>query len=190
MWALGKDRGKPPGVHDPTRTRTPEGYVCLPRGKGYVRGTSGTPGYVGYPGVGKRNATKVHPHEVVAQRLPAHSLHTTCMVVAQHLRCTRARQQWGLPWVPLAGSRALTRWWHGCLHRCEGLNRAGGCGYLSASKKVRTPSWFNNELKMTRCEGHECVQVSFVVLLAPGIEAGNGDGGKEGSTATGNLDCK
>ena len=126
-------------------------------------------------------------HKVIAQRLPAHSLHAAHMVVAQHLRCTRARQQWGLPWVPLVGSRALTRWWHGCLHRCEGLNRAGGCGYLSASKKVRTPSWFNNELKMTRCEGHECVQVSFVVLLAPGIEAGNGDGGKEGSTATGTL---
>ena len=52
------------------------------------------------------------------------------------------------------------------------------------------PSWFNNEPKMTRCEGHECVQVSFVVLLAPGIEAGNGDGGKEGSTAMGNLDCR
>ena len=52
------------------------------------------------------------------------------------------------------------------------------------------PSWFNNEPKMTRCEGHECVQVSFVVLLASGIEARNGDGGKEGSTATGNLDPK
>ena len=44
---LGEDRGKPPGVHDPTRTHTPEGYVPLPRGKGYVRGTLGTPGYVG-----------------------------------------------------------------------------------------------------------------------------------------------
>ena len=133
---------------------------------------------------------KVHAHEVVTQCLPAHSLHAACMVVAQHLRCTRALQQRGLPRVPLAGSTALTRWWHGRLHGCEGLNRAGGCGYPSASKKVRTPSWFNNEPKMTRCEGHECVQVSFVVLLAPGIEAGNSDGGKEGSTATGNLDHK
>ena len=146
---IGKDRGKPPGVHDPTRTRTPEGYVPLPRGKGYVRGTSGTPGYVGYPGVGKRNATKVHPHEVVTQRLPAHSLCAVHMVVAQHLCCTRARQQRGLPWVPLAGSTALMRWWHGHLHGCEGLNGAGGCGYPSASKKVRRPSWFNNEPKTT-----------------------------------------
>ena len=48
---LGKDRGKPPGVHDPTHTRTPEGYVPLPRGKGYIRGTSGT------LWLAKRNAT-------------------------------------------------------------------------------------------------------------------------------------
>ena len=56
VYVLGKDRGKPPGVHDPTRTHTPEGYIPLPRGKGYVRGTSSTPGYVVYPGA-KRNAT-------------------------------------------------------------------------------------------------------------------------------------
>ena len=68
--SIGKDRGKPPGVHDPTRTRTPEGYVPLPRGKGYVRGTSGTPGYVGYPGVGKRNAMKVHPQVEGAVEFP------------------------------------------------------------------------------------------------------------------------
>ena len=52
------------------------------------------------------------------------------------------------------------------------------------------PSWFNNEPKMTICEGHECVQVSFVVLLAPGIEATNSDSGKLGLTAMGNLDHK
>ena len=61
---VGKDRGKPPGVHDPTRTHTPEGYVPLLRGKGYVRG------YVGYPGVGKRNATKVHPQVEGAVEFP------------------------------------------------------------------------------------------------------------------------
>ena len=49
-WGLGKDRGKPPGVHNATRTHTPEGYIPLPRGKGYVRGMSGTPGYVGSQG--------------------------------------------------------------------------------------------------------------------------------------------
>ena len=43
-------------------------------------------------------------------------------------------------------------------------------------------SWFNNKLKITRCKGHECVQVSFVVLLTPGIEARNGDSEKEGLT--------
>ena len=47
LTGLGKDRGKPLGVHNPTHTRTPEGYVPLPRGKGYVRGMLGTPGYVG-----------------------------------------------------------------------------------------------------------------------------------------------
>ena len=26
---IGKDRGKPPGVHDPTHTHTPEGYIPL-----------------------------------------------------------------------------------------------------------------------------------------------------------------
>ena len=39
---VGKDRGKPPGVHDPTRTRTPEGYIPLPGGKGYHMGMRGT----------------------------------------------------------------------------------------------------------------------------------------------------
>ena len=28
LW-IGKDRGKPPGVQGPTRTRTPEGYIPL-----------------------------------------------------------------------------------------------------------------------------------------------------------------
>ena len=56
---LGKDRGKPLGVHDPTHTRTPEGYIPLG----------------GYPGVGQEECySKVHPHEVVAHRLPLHSL--------------------------------------------------------------------------------------------------------------------
>ena len=90
---LGKDRGKPPGVHDPTRTHTPEGYVPLGR----------------YPGVGQEECyAKVHPHKVVPQRLPPHSLRAARVVVAQHLRCTRTQQQWGLPWVPLVGLTALT----------------------------------------------------------------------------------
>ena len=86
--------GKPPGVHDPTRTRTPEGYVPLG----------------GYPGVGQEECySKMHPHEVVALCLPPHSLRAARVVVAQHLRCTRTRQQRGLPRVPLVGLTALTR---------------------------------------------------------------------------------
>ena len=91
---LGKDRGKPPGVHDPTHTRTPEGYVPLG----------------GYPGVGQEECyAKVHPHKVVPQHLPPHSLHAARVVVARHLRCTQTQQQWGLPRVPLVGLTALTR---------------------------------------------------------------------------------
>ena len=71
---------------------------------------------------------KVHPHEVVAQCLPPHSLRTARVVMAQHLRCTQARQKRGCPRVPMAGSTALTRWWYGCLHGREGLNGAGGRG--------------------------------------------------------------
>ena len=67
---IGKDRGKTLGVHDLTCTCTPEGYIPLG----------------GYPVVGQEECyMKVHPHEVVAQRLPPHSLHTAGMVVAQHL---------------------------------------------------------------------------------------------------------
>ena len=52
------------------------------------------------------------PHEGVIQRLSPHSLRATHVVVAQHLRCTQAQQQRGLPQVLLAGSTALTRFAH------------------------------------------------------------------------------
>ena len=71
---------------------------------------------------------KVHPHEVVAQCLPPHSLRAARVVMAQHLHCTRARQQWGRPQVPMVGLTALTGWWYGCLYGRKGLNGAGSGG--------------------------------------------------------------
>ena len=78
---LGKDRGKPPGVHDPTRTRTPEGYIPLLRGKGYVRGTSGTPGLVGYPRVGQEECYEARePNNAI---IIVHSPHVSLRTVGE-----------------------------------------------------------------------------------------------------------